>query len=72
MILPDTKIQGLRTIIDFPDIYAPGEMDEIKKEHYVHEKGKVRKRICSVCVLLPVALISLRWSTKTKLWTKLQ
>lgn len=41
VILPYTKIQGLRTIVDFPDIYAPGEMDEIKKEHYVHEKGKV-------------------------------
>ena len=41
VILEDTKIHGLRTIIDFPEIYAPGEMDEIKKEHYVHEKGKV-------------------------------
>ena len=41
IILPDTQIQGLRTIIEFPDLYAPGEMDEIKKDHYVHEKGKV-------------------------------
>ncbi len=41
IILSDTRIQGLRTIIEFPDIYAPGEMEEIKKTHYVHEKGKV-------------------------------
>lgn len=41
VLLPDTKIQGLRTIIEFPDIYAPGEMEEIKKTHHVHEKGKV-------------------------------
>lgn len=41
VILPDTDIHGLRTIIDFPDIYNEGEMDEIQKEHYVHEKGKI-------------------------------
>ena len=41
VILPDTDIHGLRTIIDFPDIYSEGEMDEIQKEHYVHEKGKI-------------------------------
>ncbi len=41
IILPDTKIHGLRTIIDFPDIYNEGEIEEIKKEHYVHEKGKI-------------------------------
>ena len=41
IILEDTDIHGLRTIIDFPDIYSEGEMDEIKKTHYVHEKGKI-------------------------------
>jgi len=41
VILEDTKIHGLRTLKEFPEIYAPGEMDEIKKNHYVHEKGKV-------------------------------
>ena len=41
VILEDTDIHGLRTIIDFPDIYSVGEMDEIKKTHYVHEKGKI-------------------------------
>ena len=41
VLLEDTRIQLIRTIIAFPDIYAPGEMDEIKKAHFVHEKGKV-------------------------------
>ena len=31
VILEDTKIPLLRTLIEFPEIYAPGEMDEIKK-----------------------------------------
>ena len=31
VILEDTKIHGLRTLKEFPEIYAPGEMDEIKK-----------------------------------------
>jgi Pyruvate-formate lyase len=41
VILPDTMIQGLRTIISFPDIYDDEEMNEIKRNHYVHEKGQV-------------------------------
>ena len=41
VILPDTAIQGLRTIISFPDIYDDEEMNEIKRNHYVHEKGQV-------------------------------
>jgi len=41
VLLEDTRIQGMRTIIDFPDIYAEGEMEEIKKTHWVHERGKV-------------------------------
>ena len=31
VLLADTWILGLRTIIEFPDIYAEGEMEEIKK-----------------------------------------
>lgn len=41
VILENTKIHGLRTLIDFPDIYAEGELDEIRKTHFIHEKGKV-------------------------------
>ena len=41
VILPDTKIQGVRTIKSFPDIYDDAELAEIKKTHYVHEKGQV-------------------------------
>lgn len=41
VLLEDTRIQGMRTIIDFPDIYAEGELEEIKKTHWVHERGKV-------------------------------
>lgn len=31
----------MRTITDFPDIYAPGEREELTKGHYVHEQGRV-------------------------------
>lgn len=41
VLLPDVHVQGLRTLISFPDIFAPGELDEIWQTHYVHEKGKV-------------------------------
>lgn len=56
VILPDTKIHGLRTIVDFPDIYAPGEMDEIKKTHFVHEKGKVTNLSWDVLTVLSEGL----------------
>ena len=41
VLLPDTQVFGLRTIEHFPDIYSDDELNEIKKTHYVHEKGKV-------------------------------
>ncbi len=48
VILPDTQMYGLRTIKSFPDIYSPEELLEIKKSHYVHEKGKVTNVTWSV------------------------
>ena len=56
VILPFTRIYGLRTITEFPDIYAPGEMDEIKKTHYVHEKGKVTNLTWDVYTVLSEGL----------------
>ncbi len=56
IILEDTKIQGLRTIIDFPDIYTESEMDEIKQTHYVHEKGKVTNLTWDVYTVLSEGL----------------
>ncbi len=56
ILMKDTKIQGLRTIIEFPDIYAPGEMEEIKKTHYVHEKGKVTNLSWDVLTVLSEGL----------------
>ena len=50
------RIQGLRTIVDFPDIYAPTEMDEIKKTHFVHEKGKVTNIACDYGTVLAEGL----------------
>jgi formate C-acetyltransferase len=41
VLLPDTRIYGLRTITSFPDIYSENELKQIKETHYVHEKGKV-------------------------------
>lgn len=56
VLLPGTKIHGLRTLVDFPDIYAPGEMDEIKKTHFVHEKGKVTNLAWDVYTVLAEGL----------------
>ncbi len=41
VLLEDTRIYGLRTITSFPDIFSENEMNLIKENHYVHEKGKV-------------------------------
>lgn len=35
------RIQGLRTIVAFPPVLPDEELDELKKSHWVHEKGKV-------------------------------
>lgn len=51
-----THIQGLRTIIAFPDIYAEGEMDKIKEKHFVHEKGKVTNIACDYGTVLAEGL----------------
>lgn len=31
----------MRTITDFPDIYAPGERERLTRGHFVHEQGRV-------------------------------
>lgn len=41
VILPEEKIVFTRTITAIPDIYTPFEWDEIKKHHYIHERGTV-------------------------------
>lgn len=56
VVLEKATIQGLRTIEEFPDIYAPGEMEEIKKTHYVHEKGKVTNLTWDVYTVLSEGL----------------
>ena len=54
--MENTYIQGLRTIIEFPDVYAEGEMDEIKQKHFVHEKGKVTNIACDYGTVLAEGL----------------
>ncbi|MDO4547772.1 MAG: pyruvate formate lyase family protein [Clostridia bacterium] len=39
--MPGEKIPAWRTLIDFPDIYAPGERERLQQGHYVHEQGRV-------------------------------
>ncbi|NLD52404.1 MAG: pyruvate formate-lyase [Clostridiales bacterium] len=38
---PGERIPAYRTLVDFPDIYAPGEKERLQKGHYVHEQGRV-------------------------------
>ncbi len=54
--MENARIQGLRTIIEFPDIYAEKEMDAIKEHHFVHEKGKVTNIACDYGTVLAEGL----------------
>ena len=56
VLLPNVNIQGLRTIISFPDIIPEEEMAEIKENHYVHEKGKVTNLTWDVLTVLKEGL----------------
>ena len=37
----DERIPGIRTIPEFPDIYAEGEKERIFAGHFIHEQGRV-------------------------------
>lgn len=52
VLLADTRIQGQRTLIDYPDLYLPGELEEIGKTHHIHEKGKVCNLACDYDAVL--------------------
>ncbi len=41
VILPNEKIVLTRTISEIPEIFTRKEWDEIKKTHYIHERGTV-------------------------------
>jgi pyruvate-formate lyase len=41
VILPGENIVGLRTIKKVPEIFTPEEWVEIKKDHFIHELGRV-------------------------------
>ncbi len=52
VLLPDTHIYGMRTIVSFPDIISAEEMAELKEKYYVHEKGKVTNLSWDVLTVL--------------------
>ncbi len=39
--MPGEHIYAWRTIVSFPDIYAPGEKQRLTEGHHVHEQGRV-------------------------------
>ncbi|MDD3253646.1 MAG: pyruvate formate lyase family protein [Lachnospiraceae bacterium] len=41
VVYPDEKIVLLRTVTTVPEIFTEREFEGIKKEHYIHEQGKV-------------------------------
>jgi pyruvate-formate lyase len=45
VILPNEKIVFMRTVPKIPEILTEEEWTEIKKEHYIHEMG----RVCNIC-----------------------
>ncbi|MDD3242460.1 MAG: pyruvate formate lyase family protein [Eubacteriales bacterium] len=38
---PGERIPCWRTLISFPDLYAPGEKEGLQAGHYIHEQGRV-------------------------------
>lgn len=40
-VRPDERIPGIRTIAQFPDIYADGEKERLFAGHFIHEQGRV-------------------------------
>jgi len=45
VVFPDEKIVLLRTVRTLPELFTEDEFNDIKKEHYIHEQGK----LCNVC-----------------------
>lgn len=41
VVFPDAKIVMMRTVPEVPEIFTETEWEEIKKDHYIHEQGKV-------------------------------
>ena len=41
VVFPDEKIAFLRTVPVLPEIFTEEESAEIRKDHYIHEQGKV-------------------------------
>ena len=37
----DEKIVLMRTVANLPDVYTADEWTDIKKDHYIHERGYV-------------------------------
>ena len=52
VLLENTDIYGLRTIVDFPDIYTDEEWEGIKSRYFIHEKGKVCNIACDYKTIL--------------------
>ena len=40
-VYPDEKLALIRTVVTVPEIFTKAEMEELRKEHYIHEQGKV-------------------------------
>lgn len=56
VILPDTRIQGLRTLIEFPDVCSEEEMEDVRARYFVHERGKVCNLACDYGAVLTEGL----------------
>jgi formate C-acetyltransferase len=41
VVFPDENIVLLRTVTGIPEIFTPGEFEALKKNHAIHERGKV-------------------------------
>ena len=56
IILPGEKIVFTRTITDIPDIFTPAEWEQIKKTHYLHERGTLSNLSADYATTLNVGL----------------
>lgn len=56
VLLENTNIYGLRTLVDFPDFYTQEEWEDIESRYFIHEKGKVCNLNCDYETVLKEGL----------------
>ena len=61
-IHPDEAIVMCRTVANLPHVYTPGEWEQIRKEHFIHELGYVSNLCPDYATTISLGLLKIRES----------